>query len=164
MKLALDWLSENPREKSSTAARLHHIKNEDSVRKAWLRKRNPKKTLWGGHNKILRPDQQQALIRYAADQATNGGKGATKQMMYNCAMWLRVKEGKTIPTRRWFQLWLKNTTELHIIKTKPIASHRVNIHTEKSLRDWFEKEYKPALEYTGIRTRKYIHNIDEKGA
>jgi hypothetical protein len=34
MKLALDWLSENPREKPSTAARLYHIKNEDSVQKA----------------------------------------------------------------------------------------------------------------------------------
>jgi len=38
------------------------------------------------------------------------------------------------------------------------------MHTEKSLRDWFEKEYKPALQFTGIRTRKYIHNMDEKGA
>jgi hypothetical protein len=53
---------------------------------------------------------------------------------------------------------------LHTIKTKPIASYRVDIHTEKSLRDWFEKEYKLALEFTGIRTRKRIHNIDEKGA
>ena len=31
MKLALDWLSENPREKPSTVARLYYIKNEDSV-------------------------------------------------------------------------------------------------------------------------------------
>src|SRR2546423_15033355 len=50
----------------------------------------PKKK--GGQNKILRPDQHQAMIRYAVDQATNGGKGATKQMMYNWAMWLRVQE------------------------------------------------------------------------
>jgi hypothetical protein len=28
---------------------------------------------------------------------------------------------------------------------------------------WFETEYQPALEYTGIRSGKYIHNIDEKG-
>src|SRR2546421_1573425 len=61
----------------------------------------PKKK--GGQNKILRPDQHQAMIRYAVDQATNGGKGATKQMMYNCAMWLRTQEGKTAPTWRWFQ-------------------------------------------------------------
>ena len=37
------------------------------------------------------------------------------------------------------------------------------MHTEKDLRDWFETEYRPALEHTGIRTGKYIHNMDEKG-
>jgi hypothetical protein len=37
------------------------------------------------------------------------------------------------------------------------------MHTEKDLCDWFEKEYKPALKFTGIRHRKYIHNINEKG-
>jgi hypothetical protein len=37
------------------------------------------------------------------------------------------------------------------------------MYTEKDLRDWFEKEYKPALEFTGIKHRKYIHNIDKKG-
>jgi hypothetical protein len=47
---------------------------------------------------------------------------------------------------------------------KPIASHRVDMHTKKSLCDWFEKEYKLALQFTGIQTGKYIHNIDEKGA
>ena len=117
----------------------------------------------GGHNKILRPEQHQALIQYAVDQATNGGKGATKQMLYNCAMWLRVQEKKSVPTWRWFQTWLKNTPELHTIKTKPISSHRVDIHTEQDLRDWFEKEYKPVLEFTRVRSGKYIHNMDEKG-
>jgi hypothetical protein len=163
MKLALDFLHENPHEKPSTAARLYDIKQEDSVRKAWLRERKGKKAR-GGQNKILRPDQHQALIRYAVDQAINGGKGATKQMMYNCAMWLRVQEHKPVPTWRWFNSWLKSTTELHTIKTKPIASHRVDMHTEKHLREWFETEYKPALEYTQIKSGKYIHNMDEKGA
>jgi hypothetical protein len=37
------------------------------------------------------------------------------------------------------------------------------MHTEKDLRDWFEKEYKPALEFTGIRHGRYIHHVDEKG-
>jgi len=32
------------------------------------------------------------------------------------------------------------------------------------LQEWFEKEYRPALEFTGITKAKYIHNIDEKGA
>jgi hypothetical protein len=37
------------------------------------------------------------------------------------------------------------------------------MYTEKNLCDWFKKEYKPALEFTGIKHRKYIHNINEKG-
>jgi hypothetical protein len=38
------------------------------------------------------------------------------------------------------------------------------MHTKKNLRDWFELEYKPALEYTQVRSSKYVHNMDEKGA
>jgi hypothetical protein len=127
LQLALQFLRDNPKEKSSTAARLYHIEKEGSVQKAWAREKKrmqaSKKRHSGGTNKILRPDQHQAMIQYAVDQATNGGKGATKQMMYNCAMWLRVQKHKTIPSWRWFQLWLKNTPELHTIKTKPIASY-----------------------------------------
>ena len=37
------------------------------------------------------------------------------------------------------------------------------MHTKKDLCDWFEIEYRPALEYTGIRSGKYIYNIDKKG-
>jgi plasmid replication initiation protein len=50
-----------------------------------------------------------------------------------------------------------------MIKTKPIASHRVDIYTEKTLHDWFETEYRPVLETTGIRYRRNIYNMDEKG-
>jgi hypothetical protein len=38
------------------------------------------------------------------------------------------------------------------------------MHTEQTLREWFETEYRPALEATGIRHGKRIHNMDEKGA
>jgi hypothetical protein len=64
------------------------------------RRRKERTTIipYGGQNRILCPDQHGALIQYAVDQATNGGKGATKQMMFNCAMWLRVQEEKKIPT------------------------------------------------------------------
>jgi hypothetical protein len=163
IKLAISWLKENPTETPTTAARCFRIEKEDSVRKAWLRAKRDKKPK-GGENRILTPDMHEAVIRYAADQATNGGKGATKQMLFNCIMHLRKEEGKSIPTWRWFQIWLSNTHELHVIKTKPIANHRVNIHTEKDLREWFELKYRPALEYTGIKSGTYIHNMDEKGA
>ena len=41
------------------------------------------------------------------------------------------------------------------------------MHTKKDLREWFEQEYRPALEYTGICDQEYpnqfIHNMDKKG-
>jgi hypothetical protein len=37
------------------------------------------------------------MIRYAAGHYIEGGKGATKQMLYNCAMHIRVEEGKEAP-------------------------------------------------------------------
>jgi hypothetical protein len=79
-------------------------------------------------------------------------------------MWFCKQENKSIPSWRWFQLWLRDTPELHTIQTKPIASYRVNIYTEKSLRTWFENEYRPVLEFTGICYGNRIHNMDEKGA
>jgi hypothetical protein len=38
----------------------------------------------------------------------------------------------------------------------------VDMHTQAD-REWFENEYRPALEYTGVKSGKYIHNMDEKG-
>jgi hypothetical protein len=38
------------------------------------------------------------------------------------------------------------------------------MHSEQNLRDWFEKEYRLAFEFTGIRSGKRIHNMDEKEA
>jgi hypothetical protein len=51
-----------------------------------------------------------------------------------------------------------------MIKIKPIASYRVDIYTKQTLRDWFETEYRPTLEATGIQYGKFIYNIDEKRA
>jgi hypothetical protein len=42
-------------------------------------------------------------------------------------------------------------------------SYCVNIYTKKTLCDWFKKEYWPALEFTGVKHRKYIYNINKKG-
>ena len=70
------------------------------------------------------------------------------------------------PTLRWFQLWLKNTLDLHTIKTKPIALHCVNMHTEDDIRYWFKTEYAPLLNILSFTERdaKYICNIDRKSA
>jgi hypothetical protein len=51
-----------------------------------------------------------------------------------------------------------------MIKTKPITSYRVDIYTDQTLRYWFETEYCPAIDATGIYYRRFIYNIDKKGA
>ena len=53
---------------------------------------------------------------------------------------------------------------MHTIKTKPIASHRVNIYTKQSLRDWFKNKYRLALEFISVYYRNRIYNINKKGA
>jgi hypothetical protein len=93
-RLALEWLQENPSQKPTAAARIFNIKDEKDLQQKWRRTREKivrkKPVQHGGQNKILRPEQHKAMIQYSIDHATGGGKGATKQMMYNCAMWLRA--------------------------------------------------------------------------
>ena len=94
VELALQWLRENPSQTPTTAARIYHIENEKYLIQKWAREKKKDQrqapVQYGGQNKILRDDQYAAMIRYSADQAMNGGKGATKQMMFSCAIWLRV--------------------------------------------------------------------------
>jgi hypothetical protein len=68
-------------------------------------------------NKILRPEQQQAMIRYAVDQATNKGKGATKQMLYNCLCGFAFKRISQFLYKDGFKLGLK--TLLNLIRSRP---------------------------------------------
>ena len=170
---AIQWLRENPKETAVCAARLHFIENEKSFDTAWRRARkrdekhrhaHRKEKKWGGHTKILEDWQNEAVIKYATDQATNGGKGATRQMLFNCIVYLRHGVHKPPPSWRWFQYWLKRTPELHRIKTKPIASQRVDLHKEEDIQHWFETVFRPALKRRDIRDGSRLHNMDEKGA
>ena len=105
MQLALQWLQEHPTEHPTTAARIHCIGNVRLVQQAWRRERKRQQRVelqHGGQNKILDTAQHQALVRYAIDQATDGGMGATKQMMYSAAVYLRRQQGKEPPLTRWF--------------------------------------------------------------
>jgi hypothetical protein len=90
LRQALEFLRKHPKEEPTPTARLFNVKNAGSLQKAWnreKRRKGLKKKAKGGQNKILRPDQHKALIQYCIDQAINGGKGATKQILYNCAMY-----------------------------------------------------------------------------
>jgi hypothetical protein len=175
LKLALEWLRANPTEKPTTAARAHCIENVQTVQQVWRRER---KRVYRtgtfergrpGAPTILTDTQHQALIQYAIDQATNGGIGATKRIMWNAICYLRKQAGQENPCETWFTKWLKETPELYIIKTKPIPRHRTDMHTPLDLRKWFDDEYAVALKETGIadlprhEAARYIHNMDEKG-
>ena len=49
-----------------------------------------------------------------------------------------------------------------MMKTNPITSHHINIHTENDLCNWFETEYQSAVQYMGIKSKDYIYNMDKK--
>jgi hypothetical protein len=104
------------------------------------------------------------VIKYATDCATNEGKGATRQIMFNAIVFLRAGDRKPLPTWKWFQYWLKATPKVHKIKTKPIASQRVDIHIKKDIFDWFKNVLRPAIYRRNIYNKSQIHNINEKGA
>jgi hypothetical protein len=42
-------------------------------------------------------------------------------------------------------------------------SYYVNIYTKQNLCDWFKKEYKLALKFIRVKSKKYIYNINKKG-
>jgi hypothetical protein len=95
-QLAFDFLREHPSHKPSTIARIWKLDNPRTLAKRWRREKQRRERInkgekiqRGGQNKILDIAQEKALLRYAAGHALNGGRGATKQMLYNCAMWLR---------------------------------------------------------------------------
>jgi hypothetical protein len=168
--LAIQWLFENPEERVCAAARIYNVKNEHYLRVVYQREKSRREkgpVQRGGQNRILNEAQHQALIQYTIDQATEGGMGATKPMLRAAAVYLRRQEGKDPPSERWFNQWLKSTPSLHTIKTKPISSHRVDMHTESDLKEWFEQQYRSALVHTSIldqeRPQDYIYNIDKKG-
>ncbi|EKD14510.1 hypothetical protein MBM_07231 [Drepanopeziza brunnea f. sp. 'multigermtubi' MB_m1] len=109
----------------------HFLSNIDLPKQARLKER---KALQVRRLMVLLAAQHKAVLIYAADQATKGGKGATKQ--------------------------------LYAIRTKPIASHRVDMHTEKSLSNWFYTELVLAIQFCGIglKDKHRIANINEKSA
>jgi hypothetical protein len=167
LALAVEWYLENlPKEKATTAARIYNVKS-NSVRVAAARQLEKKGRVGiiqnGGQNKILSDTQDQAIIRYIRDQVEMG-LGATKRMIFAAISHLKEAESppKLPPSWRWFQYWLKAHPSLHIIKTKPIARARVEIHTEKTVEEWFDKLRAKLIERK-ITRGKNIYNFDETG-
>jgi hypothetical protein len=66
------------------------------------------------------------------------------------------------PGKSTFKRWYKNHSDLHTIKTKPIAQARLDSHTEEDVEAWF-KEYREWVKKLKILEGKYILNMDETG-
>ena len=116
MRLALQWLRDNPLESPIIAARIHFHedlpKHETSVRVAWHREKKKAAKAktnrgvviqHGGHNKVLSDAQSQAVVQYARDQAEHG-LGAIKRMIFAAIGHLKAQEvpPKPAPSWRWF--------------------------------------------------------------
>lgn len=163
---AVEWLlGEGKGERPVVAARIFHI-DAGSVRKALKAAQELRRKQHGGNNKILTPIQVQALEKYCKEQCEIG-LGATKQMLFSAVTYLLEQENRPPPSKSWFQKWLRATTSLHTIKTKPIARVRVETHDETTLDHWFndsEKGLHAVLHKYKIRHARSIWNFDESGA
>jgi len=76
---AVAFKHENPDEKATTAARIHHV-NPITVRSNLQREQLPK-VKHGGQNKMLLDAQLDAIYKYVEDSYLSG-YGATKAMVY----------------------------------------------------------------------------------
>jgi hypothetical protein len=88
---ALQFLQKHPDEDPITAARIWKLDKPNTLQRAWKRERQriergDELKHCGRHNRMLSLEQHKALIWYAAGHCLNGGRGTTKQMMYNCTM------------------------------------------------------------------------------
>jgi hypothetical protein len=106
---------ENPKEKSSAAARIYQV-NDSSVRTALLRERErhtKPATNHGGHNKVLSEVQVAAIYKYVEDLYLSG-YGATKAMVFAAIGCL--KANKVVPKlpliMRWFQEFISKYRDL----------------------------------------------------
>lgn len=153
---AKDWLIENPTENIATAARIFKINRKtlsNSINRGQLN------THHGGHNKILTQSQEEAIHKFIRSYLEHS-QLPTRSIVFNAICLLRSHLNKPPPSQDWFTRWYK-TTQLHKIKTKPIARVRISAQDEKEVEEWF-KEYEAVLAKYRIRPRN-IHNFDETG-
>jgi hypothetical protein len=92
MSEAIAFKHENPNEKATTAARIHHV-NDNTIRLNLYRERirGGKEVKHGGQNKMLLDTQVEAIYKYVEDSFL-GGYGATKAMVYAAMGCLKANE------------------------------------------------------------------------
>jgi hypothetical protein len=155
MSDAMAFKHENPNEKATTAARIHHV-NDNTIRSNLHRERirGGKEVKHGGQNKMLSDTQVEAIYKYVEDSYLSG-YGATKAMVYAAMGCLKANE---IP--------LKEPPSWHLdlfrtLKTKAIARVRVTAADVEEVKNWFDG-FRTWCEEHDIQPRDVL-NFDEAG-
>jgi hypothetical protein len=163
--LALEFLLENPTERTITAARIYHV--NDSTLRTLLQRAKKSDSLpvkpHGGQNRILSEAQVKAIYDYV-EESYLSGYTASKSMVYAAIVHLRLSANppQSEPSIRWFQGFLKeNSKLLHTIKPKPIARVQVSAQDVTIVENWF-KEYTCFITEHEIQPEN-IYNFDETG-
>jgi hypothetical protein len=160
LRQAKAWLQENPDEKPVTAARIYSLK-PTTLYSSLSRPPNPRNTR-GGHNKVLTEHHKDALYRFIRALLANGIQ-PTPSLVYNAICGLKRAQNPDnfkAPTLRWFSGWWKESN-LHKIKTKPLAVIRFTAQQEQEVKTWF-RGYQNTLVELKIK-RRNICNFDEAG-
>ncbi|KAI9670472.1 MAG: hypothetical protein M1829_004795 [Trizodia sp. TS-e1964] len=133
---AIQWLVENPKEQSVTAARIFKV----ALKALWAallrKKKGTNSGEWGGHNRVLTNAESYAVHRFIGDLLDHQIL-PTWQTIYSAVCALKRDEGREAPSTSWLTKWWKNA-ELHRIKTKPIAAVRYTAQDSTQISEWFE--------------------------
>jgi len=156
---ALEFLAQNPSEKSVTASRIFKV-NHATLRSRQRRQRQSQTHApgSGGCNKMLSGIQEVAIQRYI-QRSYESGYGATRPMVFEAICDLIAPRR---PSQRWFQQWISTQTEhFHVVKTRPIERARVSAHQIEDVHAWFN-EYEAFCTQLKVESAN-IFNFDEVG-
>ena len=152
MKEAIKWLHENLGERPMIVVRTCGIENEQSVQQAQQREklRQKNRAKKRGAPPLLTLEEYQAVLQYSADIVMNIGIDAIKAMICNAINYLYQQKGKEEISKAQFTKWLRDTPELHIIKSKLITQNYIEIYLLEDLEKQFTTKYILVLKETGI--------------
>jgi hypothetical protein len=159
MAQASDFYTRNPHVKKSTIARQFRVKLR--LWKARLAGRAPQNTK-GGLNKVLNPDQEEALKQFIDFMIYLGHRADLKTVRAAANKILGDSASTHQVNRLWAQRWFKrNKSWFKTLRAKTLAQERKAAHRKEDLEEHFT-EYYGALEKYGICFED-VWNMDETG-
>ena len=156
---AKQFMLNNPSESTAVAARIYGLAATtlyDAKKRA-----GPDKPR-GGQNKILENYQVEALHAFIRSLLAHGIQ-PSHGLIFNAIRTLKRAQNPDFegPSQRWFRKWWKDSN-LHKIKTKPLAVVRYSAGQASDVQIWFDN-YRRILEELKIVDKRNIINFDEAG-